>query len=146
MATAKIRKLVAGDGVRKSSTAVGVRKSDVSLEPEAGKSDMRSRVVGKLLVDVLTGKKAWVNSAQANEVWKSTAEHTIAGHVRRLRKSVRRPEHWCSSCYTQQEVADALCISRQAIVEIERGRRKLSAVELLLLAKFFDVSLAELLP
>ena len=56
----------------------------------------------------------------------------------RLRELRRATNH------LQEHVATALGISRSAVVEIEAGNRKISAIELIKLGEFYQISLDEL--
>jgi len=64
-------------------------------------------------------------------------EKTITRKVAQTRSRLR---------YTQEDVAQVLGLHRPAVSEIEAGRRRLTAVELVLLAEFFGVHVTELLP
>ena len=50
-----------------------------------------------------------------------------------------------ASNHLQEHIASALGISRSAVVEIEAGNRKISAIELIKLSEFYQMSLDELI-
>jgi DNA-binding XRE family transcriptional regulator len=130
--------------VRKSGAAGMVRKPDVSLERKVGKTDTRSQV-RKSDAHLVDARKAVIGPVAAPPPGKADIERTIALNVHRLRRSVKRSTHWNASHFTQQELADALDVNRQAVIQIEAGRRKISAAELVLVARFFHVPITELL-
>ncbi len=103
--------------VRKSDKAGVVRKSDDRLEPN-------------------------VRESYAAEV-----NRTIARKVREARgKFAPRDGNGYPIRRTQEDVAQVLGVHRVAVTEIEAGRRKLSAVELVLLAEWLGCPVTELLP
>jgi DNA-binding XRE family transcriptional regulator len=71
-------------------------------------------------------------------------DREIGQKLRRAR-TVRHP-NGASTHYTQEDVAQVLEIHRASVAEIEAGRRKLSAAELVMLAEWLKVPVTELLP
>jgi len=65
--------------------------------------------------------------------------------LRRLRQTVDR-RGCLYSVRTQEDVAQVLGLHRASISEIEAGRRKLTAAELVMLADWLRIPVTELLP
>jgi Helix-turn-helix len=115
--------------VRKPDKAGVVRKPDTPLEGTVRKSD--------------------IDQVDAGKAYRQELTNTIARKVQMARKIYGRPMRYSPSYrtpYTQEDIAQVLDLQRPAIAEIEAGRRKLTAVELVLLAEFYNVPVTELLP
>ena len=68
-----------------------------------------------------------------------------SGSVRREELGARLREARTRAVLTQQEVAESLCISRSAVSLIEKGQRRIDALELQRLSELYGRSVPELL-
>lgn len=102
---------------RKSDLAGVVRKSDVPLEGNVRESY-------KTRLDAAIGRKVY-------DARRSFGKKDYIGYRHR---------------WTQDDFARVLGIHRASVAEIEAGRRKLSAAELVMLAEWLNVPITELLP
>jgi DNA-binding XRE family transcriptional regulator len=100
-----------------------VRKSDSQLEPRVRIPD------GPPSVDFI----------------KKDIDREIGRKLRAARHRVSA-RGWSYVHFPQEDIAQVLGLQRPAISEIEAGRRRLTAAELVLLAEYFRVPVAELLP
>ena len=78
-------------------------------------------------------------SRDVRNAYRKEIAKTIAKKVYQQRK-LRYPFH------TQEDMAQVLGTSRATVVAIENGTRKLTAVELVLLADWWQIDVRELLP
>jgi DNA-binding XRE family transcriptional regulator len=78
-------------------------------------------------------------SMNSIDLYSRELELTIARNVYKQRK-------WRYPFHTQEDVAQVLNVSRATVVAIEKGARKLTAVELVLLAEWWQIPVTELLP
>jgi DNA-binding XRE family transcriptional regulator len=104
--------------------AVGARKSDAQLELTVRKSD------GPPAVDDLK-----------REIDQEIGRKVKASRYREGRTFSYRHIH-----NSQEDIAQVLGLHRAAISEIEAGRRRLTAAELVLLAEYLKVPVTDLLP
>jgi len=79
------------------------------------------------------------------DVLTSSQSIEVGGSARREALGARLREARARAVLTQQEVAESLCISRSAGSLIEKGQRRIDALELERLAELYGQSVPELL-